>query len=284
LWVPYVIENKKDPERVKAEQDTIEHLIGRENLINLIRDNIEKAAKFLPHLGFDRLDLEIIRLSVEQNKSEEEVKSEIIEIIDKIPYLSDISKYSSDKIEDLMSKFNEWNEIENIREENKRVGSNVEKIVEKILSDKGLNVRPTFIGGDLEIWPSEENGYDGGCIEIQPYIIEIKFTSGSRVHLSKKQSDKARDKRENYFVLVVENADNLRNSLDVDENLITDDIINLVITNSHMIEEIYTRLSVNPNTDEIEPDIHGYWIKKRLWENSDNISDWIQKRFGNINT
>ena len=129
-------------------------------------------------------------------------------------------------------------------------------------------------------WPEDE-GWDSGAIEIEPYLLEIKFTSGSRVHLSKAQSNTAREKRENYIVLVVENRSNLRDKLkSIDESSITEEIVPNVIENSHIIEEIYSKLGEIPNPDEIEPDIHGYWIKRKLWDDKTDILEWLRERFG----
>jgi len=53
-----------------------------------------------------------------------------------------------------------------------------------------------------------------------------------------------------------------------------------VIENSHIIEEIYSKLGEIPNPDEIEPDIHGYWIKRKLWDDKTDILEWLRERFG----
>ena len=91
---------------------------------------------------------------------------------------------------------------------NKEIEENLEEVIKRIVEREGLETRSIYKGGDLEIWPEDE-WWDSGAIEIEPYLLEIKFTSGSRVHLSKAQSNTAREKRENYIVLVVENRSNL---------------------------------------------------------------------------
>ena len=99
--------------------------------------------------------------------------------------------------------------------------------------------------------------------------------------MSKAQSNTAREKRENYIVLVVENRSNLGDKLkSIDESSITEEIVPNVIENSHIIEEIYSKLGEIPNPDEIEPDIHGYWIKRKLWDDKTDILEWLRERFG----
>ena len=132
----------------------------------------------------------------------------------------------------------------------------------------------------MEIWP-EDVGWDSGLIEIEPYLLEVKFTSGNRVHLSRAQSEMARGKKENYVVLVVENIDDLRERLkEMDENSISDQLISIVEENSRVIEKIYTKLGDLPDPEEIEPDLHGYWVKKKLWEDKKDVIQWIEQKFG----
>ena len=157
----------------------------------------------------------------------------------------------------------------------------MEKVIRKIVEDAGLRTRTIYVGGDLEIWPEDYEGWDSGLLEVTPYLVEIKFTSGSRVHLSKAQSDRARKEKEKYIVLVVENRDDLRDKLEnIDESSITEEIVSNVIDSSYIIEEIYSKLGEMPNPDEIEPDIHGYWIKRKLWEDKNNILEWLKEKFG----
>ena len=197
-----------------------------------------------------------------------------------VPDLPDIAYHHPGRFKEAIEKLREEIKSEDIKEENKRIGKNVEKIIAKVLRDKNFNVIPIYKGGDLEIWPKDE-GWDCGLIEIQSYLVEVKFTSGDRVHLSKTQSEMASNKKENYIVLVVENVDNLREHLkEMDENSISDDIITTVIENSKIIERTYMKLGAFPNPEEIEPDIHGYWIKKKLWEGKNDIISWIQQKFG----
>jgi hypothetical protein len=54
---------------------------------------------------------------------------------------------------------------------------------------------------------------------------------------------------------------------------------NFIKTNSHVVKELYEKLGKLPNQIEIEPDIHGYWLKKPLWENDENIVTWLENEF-----
>jgi len=60
--------------------------------------------------------------------------------------------------------------------------------------------------GDFEIWTKENAGWDSGQIQLSSdkiYTVEVKFTSGSEVHLTQRQSKNARDWKSQYIVLVV---------------------------------------------------------------------------------
>ena len=109
----------------------------------------------------------------------------------------------------------------------------------------------------------------------------MKFTSGNRIHLSRAQSETARDMEENYAILVVENIDDLRERLkEMDEDSISDELLSIVEENSRVIERIYTKLGDLPDPEEIEPDIHGYWVKKKLWGDKKDVIQWIEQKFG----
>jgi hypothetical protein len=286
-WVPYRTKEDGEEKIVKREatKESIENLLTAEELNELIKNNPDKVIKFLPHFGFDELDLTIKLHSIETGKLEKEIRQEVsvlVDITDIVPDLSQIVKDYPNKFREAIEKLKERLEKEPLKAENKRIGENLEKIVEKIFEDKDFTVRPIYIGGDLEIWPEDIEGWDSGLIEINPYLVEVKFTSGSRVHLSKAQSEKARDKKEYYIVLVVENAGNLReNLLQMGVSSISDDIISCVVDNSHIIEGIHTKLGDFPNPEEVEPDINGYWVKRKLWiRDRNDITIWVAQEFG----
>lgn len=52
-----------------------------------------------------------------------------------------------------------------------------------------------------------------------------------------------------------------------------------IIKNSYIVEDIYQKLGSFPNLDEIEPDIHGYWVKRKLWGNKPDVLKWINYKF-----
>lgn len=286
-WVPYKMIEDGEEKIVKREatKESIENLLTSDELNELIKNTPENITKFLPHFGFDELELKIKLRSIETGKLEEVIRREVtgfVDIADIVPDLSEIVKHHPKEFREAIEKLKEELERAPIKDENKRIGENLEKIIEKIFKDKYFIVKPIYRGGDLEIWPEAEEGWDSGLIEINPYLMEVKFTSGSRVHLSKTQSEMARSKKEDYIVLVVENTGNLRESLlEIDVNSISDDIISNVIANSHVIEGIHSKLGDIPNPEEVEPDINGYWVKKKLWMSDKNdITTWISQKFG----
>lgn len=165
---------------------------------------------------------------------------------------------------------------------NRQIGENVELIIKKILRNNGCNVQPIYFGGDLEIWPHEDAGWDSGHITISSKItVEIKFTSGSEVHLTKFQSKTARLQKSGYIVLVVNGDWGLRELLNVDinEDSISAELIATIKDYSHVVKNLYEKLGELPNPKEIEPDLHGYWLKNALWENQENIVTWLENEF-----
>lgn len=284
-WVPYRPVESEEEKIVKREatKESIENVFSSDELEELIKTNPDKITRFLMHFDFDELDLKIKLQSIETGKEEELVRrnvSKLVDIARIVPDLPDIASRNIDAFRDVIEKFRERLEKEPIKDENRKIGTNVEKIIKEIISDKGFKVRPVYKGGDLEMWPEEKEGWDSGLIEIAPYFLEIKFTSGERVHLSKAQAEMARNKRKYYIVLVVKNTDGLREKLklDMNENTFPDDLILGVTKNSYVIEGTYTKLGIMPNPEEVEPDINGYWIKKRLWDKKNSILKWIKQK------
>ena len=112
--------------------------------------------------------------------------------------------------------------------------------------------------------------------------MEVKFTSSNRARLSKEQANRAQIEEENYVLTVVENGDNLRDRLNFDfKDNFPEDLIQSIIENSNIIEKISTKLGNPPNPDEIEADIKGYWVKKKLWSDKFDLSYWIGETFSN---
>ena len=285
-WVPFKVIDDEEEKIVKREasKESIENLFPPDELEELIKANSDKICELLPHFGFDELDLKIKLRSIEKGKPEEVMRREVstlVDLTDIVPDITNIVSQDLDAFKEAIEKLRVKLEKEPFRIENRTIGENLEKIIRDIIEKEGLKVRSIYRGGDLEIWPEDGDGWDSGQIAIGHYLLEIKFTSGSRVHLSKTQSDMARNWEEGYIVLVVENVDNLRDYLkDIDEGSIPEEIISTVIENSYMIEEIYAKLGEVPNPEEVEPDIHGYWIKRRVWEGRYGILRWLHQNFG----
>jgi hypothetical protein len=172
-------------------------------------------------------------------------------------------------------------ETRDLEETNRKIGENVERVIQKIIHNKGLNVINIHKGGDLKFWPEEEKGCDCFQMKISSnlvYTMEVKFTIGSKVHLTRHQSETAREQKSQYIVLVVNGDWGLREQLNValDEDSISKD---LIIDNSYVVKKLSEKLGELPNPNEIEPDIHGYWLKKALWGNQENIVTWLDNEF-----
>ncbi|MBA7555401.1 hypothetical protein ES705_48063 [subsurface metagenome] len=270
----------------------------------------------MSHFKFDALDLQIKLRSIQEGLSEEEIRiiyseyfskytiEELKEIIsgnfsegdsqiimflkekNLLPQLEELIAEDPDAFEKEIIKFKEKIEIakkiSEIKNVNFKVGKNVERIIKKILTDIGILVKVIHTGGDLAIWPMENEGWDIGLYKIPPYIMEVKFTSSNRARFSKDQANRAKIEEDNYILTVVENGDNLRDRLNFDFNdNFPEDLIISIIENSNIIEKISTKLGNPPNPDEIEADIKGYWVKKKLWSNRLDLSKWINKTFSN---
>ncbi|MBN1125411.1 MAG: cold shock domain-containing protein [Sedimentisphaerales bacterium] len=109
--------------------------------------------------------------------------------------------------------------------------------------------------------------------------MEVKFTTGSRVHLSRAQSERARHEHQNYLILVVGNAAGLRERLriELDDDDITGELKNEIIRSSHVVRHLHTKLGTLPNPSEIDPDLHGYWLKRQLWGDLENVQNWLDE-------
>jgi len=194
---------------------------------------------------------------------------------------ADLAERDSEGLRQAIETLKEKQYKDEVKAENKIIGENLEKVIREIISNEDFETKPIYKGGDLEIWSEESEGWDSGLVEITPYLIEIKFTSGRRVHLSKAQSESAQEKEEYYVVLIVENVGNLRKQLkDIEGHSISQDLIDLVVENSFVIENIHERLGSFPNPEEVEPDINGYWIKSKLWKDKNNVLEWLESKFG----
>jgi len=188
-----------------------------------------------------------------------------------------------------------------------------------------IEIKERDIGADIEIkWPTPpdeelaemigreellEEGGDSGriCIEERKgkiewptppdeelaetlrYYLEVKFTTGTRVRLSKAQAKEAVKEREKYIVLVVKCSREIREKLDRFDKLDEAEreyVKGLIVGNSHVVENIYQMLECLDEVIEKEArktdiivDVHGYWLKENLWKTGMTIVEWIRKTF-----
>lgn len=298
-WVCYADKNAQGEEVIScmaASKESIERLFVGTEFSNLLRTHSDKLLRLLPYLGFDDLDLKVKLQSIETGESEEAVReyvSKLVDISNVVPDLADVASHDIDAFKETIQKLRQRLANKPIKDANRIVGKNVERIIKKIIEetefgDKRFHVETTiYRGGDLEMWPVVTDGYDCGQVEIRDakerkYTLEIKFTSGTRAHMSKAQSEMARDENEYYIVLVVHDNEDLRNKLivDLDEGAIPDNVVIGVRENSHIITNIHLKLGNFPNPEEIEPDINGYWVKKKLWKSKVDVLQWLKTQFG----
>jgi len=290
-WIPLKIEDNDEEKIVKrmATKESIETLLKTTTLEDLIGTDPEKVTKLLMHFGFDELDLKIKLQSIEKGEPEEQVRKEVsalVDIANLVPGLPDIVKRDTSAFKEAIENLKKSFKQRIVARQNLKIGKNVETIIARILSDQeaAADVKPVHkgIGGDYEFWPEIDEGWDSGLIEIKPYIIEVKFTSGTRVHLSKAQGEMSKEKERHYIILVVENAFGLREQLlllDTSGNNVPEELKAAITENSHIVESIHKKLGSFPNPDEIEPDIHGYWVKSKLWDDKPDVISWINMRF-----
>ena len=287
-WVPTDIttEGKETTVLMTASYENIRRLFPENGLDELIKSHTSRVGVLFPHFGFDALNLKIKLYSLNAGVSENDTRDRIAKIVDiDAELFAEIVDFIEDTndvegLRQAMSKLQEKKEKNLLKEINKQIGENLEYVIREIISKYGFKVTPIYIGGDMEIWPDSEEGWDSGRYEIESLILEIKFTSGTRVHLTKTQSESSRNKRGQFFVLVVENAQDLRQQLyELEDDKIEEQLIEIIIENSHIIGALHEKLGSLPNLEEVEPDIHGYWLKKKLWSKAENLDKWIQHHF-----
>lgn len=286
-WLP-VKTTQDDEERIEKRQATkegIENLFSQSEIDGLLASDPDGVTAFLLHFGFDELDLKVKLQSATSGKPEDVVRKEASVLVDiggQLPYLVDMARHHMDALKSSIEKLKETLDREPLRNESKIIGENVERILRRFAREQGLRVIPIHRGGDFEFWQEGDEGWSGGVIEVGPYLAEVKFTSGTRAHLSTAQSIMAREKKDHYVVLVVENADGLRDCLKetMVEEEVPEDTMNNVLSHSHVIQGIDSKLGSIPDPDEVEPDINGYWVKKRLWGVMSGLPDWLRQTFG----
>ena len=264
-----------------ASKASLEDLLSQREL-DRIFERLGENYHFLTHFGFSELDLNIKRMSISQEIPEKQIRKHLAKLIRHLPAraLEDLAKTRPDLLTEAVKNALEKARREEAAKENQEIGVKVEQVVRTIIEREGLKVEPKHRGLDFEIsWPEPEEGWDSGAIEIDPYLMEVKFTSTNRARLSATQAQEARIRKDHYVVLVVENADYLRELLTEIEEEVPEEVIARVVENSHIIENIYEKLGEMPNPDEIEPDITGYWLKERLWSRGKDLLEWLRETF-----
>jgi len=289
-WVP--IQKSDEEEQFVAREATkenIEKLLSTEKINEIIKSDI--GIKFLSHFGFDVLDLEIKHKSIESNIPENKIRKEIAQVVRNEKLMNIIIKYPNEleeiasypeELPKIISQLKENKEKTKIIEENTKTGWFVEEIIKEILKEKEItHITPMYSGADIEIWPEDE-GWDGGRINMKPYFIEIKFTTSKRVRLSKTQAKMAEEEKTHYFVLIIKGDKSLKekitcyfNSLSSEEK---DEIKSYIEKYSYIVSNISEKLAKTPSPEEVEPDINGYWIKEKLWAQGEKFTEWLLKR------
>lgn len=296
-WVPVKIVTENDTEdieRRQASKESIERLFSTEEFETLLSNKRATALALLPHLGFDGLDLKIKIQSIETGKPEQILRNEVRVLADinqRFPDLANLAADDPQGVENALRELKEQRKKEQLNNENKKIGENVELIVRQIVRRHGLQVKNIHKGADMEIWFECENdqNWSSGVIEVDidntRFYLESKFTSTDSVHISPAQSESARKYKERYVVFIVKNIAGLRDDLKVDMQEGQENVIlqNIIIENSSLIQNIFTKLGEEPNINEVEIDLNGYWIKQALWSNADTILDWLKKvTFNNL--
>ena len=276
-WIPVQKGDEEEPQTVprEATREVIEGLLSPGKIDEIIRT--QNGLELLSHLGFEKLDLKIRRKSIDTKKPEKEIREELTEVSDRDDVLN-LVHYPEEDILKMVSGLAESKEKERKAQENQATGHTVERRIQEILEAEGIEYDIIYQGADIEIWPEEE-GWDGGTMNMTPYLVEIKFTTGNCARISRKQAEVAKQIRNNFFVLVVEGALTLKEKLLNYDNSSKDEqeeIVELIKKDSYIIEGIAEKLVEAPAPEEVEPDINGYWIKKGLWQRGKKIMVWIE--------
>jgi len=264
----------------------------------------EQAIRLLGLLGFDVLDLKIRQIAVGAGKSGEKLRRLLIETLDVnlVETLESLAKIDPKSRQEVLNEITA--QLERRSEEIRRnieIGRVVEHIIKEELErlkERGVRIKEVkvrHIGADIEVWPTEGEGWDIGRLEVEvrtevaesrPFLIEVKFTSGKRVRLSETQAKTAMLEGDRYLILVVTGSPELKeklatyNELEDEER---DKIRNLIVNNSHIIENIYQVLNAVEQViqrGDVVPDIKGYWLKDTLWKTGKNLVDWATETFG----
>ena len=132
------------------------------------------------------------------------------ELVNSMTELHHATQGNLNQIRALVQHLKEDQERKHIVDENRRLGSKVEKLVKAILEKEGFSVKRTGIGSDFEI---SEDTDDITTLNIvqkdQSWLIEVKSTQtendNQSVRMSSKQAQTAVEKREEFLLCIVPN-------------------------------------------------------------------------------
>jgi len=283
-WLPYRPDDASDAiMSIKANKEGFKNLFSEEELDQLIIKEPEDVTKLLTYFHFDELDLKVKLQSILKRLPEREIRKEVSSLIDisnALPNLVDVYRRGPEALKQAIDRVKATLDLQPTKDENKIIGENVEQIIEKFLDDGKYGFKPQTVGSDIEVWPNDE-GWDAGAVALSHYWIEIKFTSTERVRVSDTQGKLAREKKQHFAVLVVENVGDLRSRLKrkLDRTEITLELSKEIMDNSHIVEDFYTKIGTLPDSEEVEADINGYWIRRKLWGDKEKLSAWIKRVF-----
>lgn len=279
-WIPVEKGEEGETAPREATKENIENLLGTEDINTIIQSDI--GVELLSNLGFDKLDLKIRRKSLGSSTDEQQLREDVAQAVDRDDILA-LVKYPPETISSLVSQLDEREANRRRMLEGQQSGRVCEEVIREIFADlkkKRLikaKIVTTHVGADIEIWP-EEDGWDGGRINIAPYDIEIKFTTGTRVWFSKAQANRAQETGAKYFIMVIGGDQTLKERLLAYFHLGPREkkkIRALVQQSSHLVPNISDKLVSAPSLEEVEPAIAGYWVKEVLWSRGRDLGTWI---------
>ena len=192
VWVP-LGDNKRDRATAKSLASLLR---GSGWKPSSLTENSD-AVKLLEAIGVTRLDLlrAFGATSEEKRRAQDDVLAEILVATDgNIEHLSDLVGDLQDDAEELFNDLKERREQKRMVRENQRLGTLVEKLVEKSLEDKGFTVERTGTGSDYKI-ESPQGG--------QSWLVEVKATRGHEVRDMTDTQAKTAVKEGSRFLLCV---------------------------------------------------------------------------------
>jgi hypothetical protein len=273
-WVAYPKDDEGTVGHREANRETLDKLLLPVGINKIIQ--YKNGIALLSHFGYDELDLKLRQRTHGIVEEEKELRRQLSQVVEMGADVGDIIQYLKDSDKKRKQAL-----------DNHTVGKSIEEIIQEILRDEGVTkFKISGIGSDLEIWP-EEDGVDCGRFEAtssskpESYLVEIKFTTGKRARLSKKQAETAIENDNKFFILVIEGSSELKDQLLNGYSTLVKDQINAikkeVLNNCNISGGLSRKLLSAPNPDEIEPDLNGYWVKDALWIRGLNMNNWVSK-------